>query len=144
MGLRVVVVSLVLPVAMVAQQPPSHAVDTTIRRLEERWRAAQQANDTVAFRELLAPELTVIGTSGSLRDRVGYIASRSTSWIPHSSQFSVDELHLRPYGTTVVVTGRETAAGSGPRVTARFTHVWAQRGRIWTLVAVQRTEIAPP
>jgi hypothetical protein len=135
--------TLLLPGMTVAQRPPSPVVDTAIRRLEERWRTAQQTNDTVAFRELLAPELTFIGTSGTLRDRAGYIASRSGSWIPRSTSFSVDELRLRAYGTTVVVTGRGTSAGTGTQATARFTHVWARRDTTWSLVAVQRTDIAP-
>lgn len=119
-------------------------VEASIRRLEERWRAAQQANDTAAFSELLAPDVTFIGTSGSLRDRADYIASRSRSWIPRATAFTVDELLLRFYGTVVIVTGRETSTGSGIAATGRFTHVWVRRNESWALVALQRTEIAPP
>jgi len=128
---------------LVAQQVPSRGVETTIRRLEDQWRAAQQANDTAAFRKLLAPEVTFIGTSGSLRDRDGYIASRAQSWIPRAARFTVDGLRLRAYGTVVIVTGRETTAGTGVAAQGRFTHVWSHRGNSWVLVALQRTEIAP-
>jgi hypothetical protein len=106
-------------------------------------RAAQQANDTAAFRELLAPDVTFIGTSGTLRDRADYIATRTGSWIPRSTSFTVDELRLRTYSTAVIVTGRETSTGAGTNASARFTHVWARRDGTWTLVALQRTEIAP-
>ena len=50
---------------LVAQQSPTGSVETTIRRLEDQWRAAQQSNDTAAFRKLLAPEVAFIGTSGN-------------------------------------------------------------------------------
>jgi ketosteroid isomerase-like protein len=143
MRARFVAIGLFLPAAVLSQQSSSQGIDAAIRRLEERWRAAQQANDTTAFRELLAPDVTFIGTSGALRDRASYIASRSGSWIPRSTQFTVDELRLRAYGTTVVVTGRETTAGAGVNATGRFTHVWARHGTAWTLVALQRTEVAP-
>jgi predicted TIM-barrel fold metal-dependent hydrolase/ketosteroid isomerase-like protein len=140
---QLAILALVLPAILTAQQP-SRAVEASIRRLEERWRAAQQANDTAAFRELLAPDVTFIGTSGSLRDRAGYIASRSGSWILRSTAFTVDELRLRFYGTVVIVTGRGTSTGAGTAATGRFTHVWARRNETWMLVAIQRTEIAPP
>ena len=143
MRLRLTVIALGFPVMVVAQQPPSSGVDTLIRRLEDRWRAAQQANDTAAFHELLAPDVTFIRTSGTLRDRADYMATRSGSWIPKSTSFTVDELRLRPYGTVVIVTGRETSTGAGTQARARFTHVWARRDATWTLVALHRTDIAP-
>ena len=144
MRIGLTVAALCLPAQLLAQASPTRGVEQTIRRLEERWRAAQQANDTVAFHEFLAPDATFIGTSGSLRDRREYIASRSDSWIPHSTSFTVDELRLRAYGTVVIVTGRETSTGPGTQASGRFTHIWARRAGTWALVALQRTEIAPP
>jgi uncharacterized protein (TIGR02246 family) len=143
MRARFAIISLFLPATVLSQQAPTVPIQTGIRRLEERWRAAQQANDTAAFRELLAPDVTFVGTSGTLRDRAGYIASRSGSWIPRSAQFRVDELRLRVYGNTVIVTGRETSTGPGVDASGRFTHVWARHGSTWILVALQRTAIAP-
>jgi len=144
MRARLAALALFLPATILSQQSASRGVETSIRRLEEQWRVAQQANDTMAFHELLSPGVTFIGTSGSLRDRAGYIASRAGSWIPRSAQFTVSELRIRVYGTAVVVTGRETSAGPGVAATGRFTHVWARDGNAWALVAIQRTEIAPP
>ena len=137
------VIALCGPAILLAQQPSDTSVDSTIRRLEDQWRAAQQTNDTTAFHELLAPDVTFIGTSGALRDRSDYVATRSASWIPHSRSFTVDELRVRFYGSTVIVTGRETSTGAGTQASGRFTHVWVHRDGTWTLVALQRTEIAP-
>jgi uncharacterized protein (TIGR02246 family) len=143
MKLRLTVIALFLPAILSAQQTSSSDIDRTIRRLEDRWRAAQQANDTAAFNELLAPDVTFIGTSGTLRDRADYIASRSGSWIPRSTSFTVDELRLRFYGTVAIVTGRGITTGAGTEARVRFTDVWARRGDTWMLVAIHRTEIAP-
>jgi uncharacterized protein (TIGR02246 family) len=140
---RLAIIALCLPAILSSQQTSSSGIDTTIRRLEDRWRAAQQANDTAAFHELLAPDVTFIGTSGSLRDRADYIASRAGSWIPRSTSFTVDELRIRSYGTVVIVTGRGTTTGAGTQASARFTDVWAHRNGTWMIVAIQRTEIAP-
>ena len=143
MRARFAVIGMLLPAIGFAQGSPTLRAQAAVRQLEERWRVAQQANDTAAFRELLAPDVTFVGTSGALRDRAGYINSRADSWIPHAAQFRVDELRLRVYGTTVIVTGRETSIGPGVNATGRFTHVWVRRGSSWNLVALQRTEIAP-
>ena len=84
MRLSLAVAAVAFPTMLVAQQSPARQVETAIRGLEEQWRAAQQSNDTAAFRKLLAPEVTFIGTSGSLRNRSGYIGSCAQSWIPRA------------------------------------------------------------
>src|SRR3989442_911689 len=113
----------------VSSPSPQDSVDArrAILRLEEEWKVAQRNTDTSAFIRLLAPDFTFIGTSGSVRDRAGYAASRSGSWIPQGTTFTVTELHVRIYGATAVVTGRENT--TGPRFTGstRFTHVWLLR-----------------
>jgi ketosteroid isomerase-like protein len=140
---RLTVIALCVPSMLLAQQPSSSSVEGTIRRLEDRWRVAQQANDTVAFQELLAPDVTFIGTSGTLRNRADYIASRSGSWIPKSTSFTIDELRVRTYGIVVIVTGRGTTTGVGTEAKVRFTDVWARHGATWMLVAIHRTDISP-
>jgi hypothetical protein len=125
----------------VPQSDSSRAVQALLM-LEEQWRQAQQANDTMAFRRLLAPELTFIGTSGSLRDVDGYIASRSASWIPRAATYTIAEVRVRVYHEVAIVTGKEATAGEAVANTGRFTHVWVRRQRLWHLVAIQRTDIA--
>ena len=116
---------------------------TTILRLEDQWREAQQHNDRAAFDRLLSPELTFVGTSGSLRDKAGFIASRGTSWIPQADSYSYAEVSVRFYGSTAIVTGLGATTGAGVTARGRFTHVWAKRKGKWRLVAVQRTEVMP-
>lgn len=114
----------------------------TVLRLEEDWRLAQHKNDRAALLALLAPDVTFIGTSGSLRDRDDYIASRAASSIPRSPTYEYSELRARVFGSVVIVTGREATTGKVTAFQGRFTHVWAQRDGEWQLVAIQRTDIA--
>jgi len=127
---------------------PTFAQDSTdarqaILRLEDEWKVAQRNTDTSAFRRLLAPDFTFIGTSGSLRDRAGYAGSRAGSWIPQGTTFTVTDLDIRIYGATAVVTGRENTTGLRFTGSTRFTHVWVRRQGKWQMVAAQRTAIAP-
>ena len=146
MLLRAVTLSLLLaPQALPAQSDsgPASTV-STILTLEERWRAAQHANDTLTFTALLAPDLTFIGTSGSLRDRADFIHSRAGSSMPRAATYAVDELRVRLYDSVAVVTGREATTGDSVSFTGRFTHVWARSAHGWRLVAIQRTDVAGP
>lgn len=114
-----------------------------ILHLEESWRSAQQHNDKAAFDLLLAPDVSFVGTSGSLRDKTGFIASRGGSWIPRATTYTVDVRSVRFYGRVAIVTGTAETTGEGVANKSRFTHVWALRQGRWRLVAIQRTDVVP-
>jgi len=116
----------------------------SILELEELWRKAQHDNDKAAFDRLLASDVSFVGTSGSLRDKKDYIASRAGSWIPHATTYTIRDLSVRFYGRVAIVTGTEETTGERVANKGRFTHVWARRAGHWQLVAIQRTDIAPP
>ena len=128
---------------MARSSEDSTPTERRIVRLERAWWSAQQHNDTMAFQRMLAPDVTFIGTSGSLRDRATFIASRRGSWIPQADSLNLSELRVRVFGTTAIVTGRGTTVGTGVASSARFTDIWLHRGDNWKLGAVQRTDIAP-
>jgi ketosteroid isomerase-like protein len=129
------------PVGVIAQTTAQARKE--ILRLENRWREAQHQNDKTAYEELLSSDLTFIGTSGSFRDKTGYIASRKDSWIPRAETYVYSEMAVRFYGGVAIVTGREATTGTGVQFEGRFTHVWAKRNGRWVLVAIQRTNITP-
>lgn len=122
-------------------RPPSHKAQ--ILQLEEAWRSAQQHNDKAAFDRLLAPDVSFVGTSGSLRDKSGFIASRGGSWIPRATTYTINVVSVRFYGRVAIVTGTAETTGESVANKSRFTHVWALRQGQWQLVAIQRTDVAP-
>ncbi len=141
--MRALLLSTMLSIAGVVAGPIETAqTERRVLILEDEWRIAQHKNDPAALLALLAPDVTFIGTSGSLRDRADYIASRSTSSIPRSSTYDYSELRVRVIGSVAIVTGREATTGEGTAFQGRFTHVWAQRQGLWQLAAIQRTDIA--
>ena len=131
------------PAAIATEAPGAGPVESTILALEDKWRVAQHSNDVAAFLTLLSPDLTFIGTSGSLRNRSDYIASRGSSSIPRAQTYEFSELRVRVFGPVAVVTGREATTGIGVGFQGRFTHVWVKDSGEWRLVAIQRTDIAP-
>ena len=111
-------------------------------QLEDQWRVAQHKNDKPTMEALLSADVTFIGTSGSMRGRADFLASRSTSALPRALTYEYADVLVRLYGSVAVVTGRESTTGAGTTFQARFTHVWAARGGAWQLVAIQRTDVA--
>ena len=126
-----------------AGQSARPAGKAEILRLEEAWRTAQQHTDRAAFDRLLAADVSFVGTSGSLRNKKGYVESRADSSIPRATTYTIRDLSVRFYGRVAVVTGTEETTGEGVAYSGRFTHVWARRAGRWQLVAIQRTGIAP-
>src|SRR4030095_16832668 len=131
-----------LPISALAQTK-SHRRAEEILQMEDRWREAQHRNDKTAFDELLSPDLTFVGTSGSFRNKEHFIGSRTDSWIPRAETYTYSEMTVRFYGSSAIVTGREATTGKGVEFQARFTHVWARNKGKWRLVAIQRTDITP-
>ena len=131
------------PAAVATGAPRAGQAESTIVALEEKWRGAQHGNDVAAFLTLLSPDLTFIGTSGSLRNRSDYIASRSSSVLPRAKTYEISEVRVRMFGSVAVVTGREETTGTGVEFQGRFTHVWVRDAEQWRLVAIQRSDIAP-
>jgi uncharacterized protein (TIGR02246 family) len=131
-----------LSTLLAAVSPEPSQSEAIVLRLEDDWRLAQHKNDTAALLSLLAPDVTFIGTSGSLRDRADYIDSRATSSVPRASTYEYSEFRVRVFGSVVIVTGRGATTGEGVAFQARFTDVWANREGRWQLVAIQRTDIA--
>lgn len=132
-----------IPRPMTGGPPGRGQVEAKILALEDKWRAAQHRNDAEAFMSLLSPDLTFIGTSGSLRDRSDFIASRAASWLPRAATYEYSEMRVRVFGSVAVVTGREATTGEGVAFQGRFTHVWTEKSGVWRLVAIQRTDISP-
>ena len=139
---KLVLCFLICTSVVLAGQSTRSSRKSEILRLEDAWRTAQHHNDGVAFDRLLAPDVSFVGTSGSLRDKKGYAASRAGSWIPRAATYTVRDLSVRFYGRVAIVTGTEETTGEGVTNKGRFTHVWARRVGRWQLVAIQRTDIA--
>jgi uncharacterized protein DUF4440 len=117
-----------LPMAALAQTK-RHRRAEEILQMEDRWRESQHRNDKTAFDQILSPDLTFIGTSGSFRNKDDFISSRNDSWIPRAESYTYSEIAVRFYGGSAVVTGREATTGMGVAFQGRFIHVWAKSKR---------------
>src|SRR6516225_3518213 len=126
-----------------------------IRELEAQISRAVVAGDRALFDRVLASDFTHTSHSGQVKTRAEWMAEDkvdSRQGKPQAGKttyeaFDVDDLAVRIYGDTAVVTGRSTpkgrtAKGEPIRGQYRFRRVWVKRGGSWQVVAFQGTRIA--
>jgi ketosteroid isomerase-like protein len=156
---------LILIAGIAATAPGSAKVDDRqdaraereIRALEAQLSRAVVAGDRAFFERVLAADFTHISHAGKFKTRAEWMAEEKVENRQGKPQagkttyeaFDVDDLAVRIYGETAVVTGRSTpkgrnARGEPIRGQYRFLRVWVQRDGRWQAVAFQGTRIAEP
>ena len=136
---------------------PDLGAEREIRELEAQLSRAVVAGDRGLFDRVLAGDFTHTSHSGQFKTRAEWMAEDkvdSRQGKPQAGKttyeaFDVDDLAVRIYGDTAVVTGRSTpkgrtAKGEPIRGQYRFLRVWVKRDGHWQVVAFQGTRIAGP
>lgn len=115
--------------------------------LEQQLAAAWVDGDRAFIEGLLAPEWTVIDTTGRVLTRDDVLEETFGSADRSILSMHVDDLEVRLLGTVAIVRGRTYATGSyrgeAASVTLRFTDVFHYRDGRWTIVASQGTVVPP-
>lgn len=133
------------------------AAEREIRDIEAQLAKAVVAGDRAFFERALAPDFTHTSHSGAFKTRAQWFAeSKFSSDQPAPKtgktlyeSFDVDDLSVRIYGETAVVTGLsipkgKNAKGEPIRGRFRFLRVWVKRAGEWRAVAFEGTRIAEP
>ncbi len=128
--------------------PEREAVEREIRALEAAMDEAIVKADLEAFDRLLADDFTHTNQSGKFRTKAQWLANHKPGKSSYDA-FPVDDLAVRVYGDTAVVTGRSTPKGrdsKGRPIAGQFLflRVWAKRDGRWQAVVFQGTRIAEP
>lgn len=102
------------------------------------------ARDAEAYARILADDFIFTGADGSVSDKKGEIERVRAGGLTFESGRSED-VRVKVYGNTAVVTGRFAAKGknNGRDFTfvERYTAVFVKRDGRWQMVAEQATEI---
>jgi Domain of unknown function (DUF4440) len=140
-----------------SQEDRNPRAEREVRELEAQLNRAVVEGDRGFFEGVLAPEFTHTSHTGKFKTRAEWMAENKfaspreepkpgkTAYIV----FDVDDLAVRIYGETAVVTGRSTPRGRNSKGEAirgqyRFLRVWVQRQGKWQVVAFEGTRIAEP
>lgn len=123
-------------------------VERTINELEEEGRRATLKNDVQATERLLADDWMNTNANGSVTTKpqlIGLLKSTPFNFL----SIEDDEVKIRTYEGSAVVTGRSVRKRSGQDGKAiaqqfRFTRVYVKRDGRWQVVAAQSTPILQP
>ena len=146
----IVLVCLLLSAAAWAQSPSSKkggmSDEERIKALEVERTAALVARDLKTLERTTPTDYTVIGSTGQLQDQKAFLEQVRSGNLRLTSD-DLDEMMVRIYGSTAVLTGRSTVKGTyeGRDIGGqdRFTRVYVKRGGAWVPVAYQATRISP-
>ena len=112
--------------------------------LENRRIEAMTKLDTQALDEILADDLSYVHSTARVETKAEFIAALTSGRTNYQS-IERDDVDVRQYGETAVVTGRAkfhvNANGNDVRFQVRFTDVYAKRDNVWRMVAWQSTKL---
>jgi ketosteroid isomerase-like protein len=135
-----VVVALLLATAPVALGQKSGRVEQELLRANQEYDEALVRGDASALDRIYADEFVYTTPDGEVRDKAQQLAFTKSGDLKLEFGRS-DDVRVRAYGNTAVMTGRFTARGSfGGRsidIRERYTAVWVKRRGRWQLVAEQ-------
>lgn len=101
-------------------------------------------SDVVALDRIYADEFVYTTFDGTVRDKTQQLSFTKSGDLRLESGKS-DEVRIRIYQNTAVITGRFTAKGQlrgkNLDIRERYTAVWVKQGGRWLLVAEQGNEI---
>ncbi len=111
---------------------------TQLLSLEQHWLDAAMQRDDAALRAILADDFVDVTYQGQLRDKADHLKS---SLAPAKTRQTLEELKVRLYGDTGIVTGLNTITALDGSFTARirFTDVFVKRAGRWQAVSAQET-----
>jgi ketosteroid isomerase-like protein len=144
------------PAVLAADGPPVSQAEREIRELEAQFARAVVEGDREFYERVLAEDFTHTSHSGVFKTRAEFMAEdkfgkkdNSGSGRTRYDAYDVDDLAVRVYGDTAVVTGRtsprgRTALGQPISGQYRYLRVWVKRQGRWQAVAFEGTRIAQP
>src|SRR5437660_1631655 len=107
MTLISVILAFVLMFAMASHPQVLSQQEEEVKKLEGERSKAQVQGDIGKLDEMLAPEFMELNTAGQIRTKRENIEGHKSGQV-HWEKFDLDELSVRVYGETAVVSGRLT------------------------------------
>src|SRR5262245_42703515 len=122
----------------------TNAVQELIR-LEEEWSQAMVQNDAEAIGRYMADDWTIIGPDGSVSDKPSFLGLVKSGALTHDVM-ETDDIRVRVYGDTAVLTARGVSGGQWHgrafREVERVSDVWVRQDGQWRCVLTHLSRIA--
>jgi ketosteroid isomerase-like protein len=140
MKLLFAIVALLLPAASATPGQTSGKTEQELLKANQAYDDALVRGDVAALDRLYSDEFVYTTPDGEVRDKARQLAFTGSGDLRLESGRS-DDVKVRVYGDTAVMTGRFTAKGKFKDrvidIRERYTAVWVRRRGTWRLVAEQ-------
>jgi uncharacterized protein (TIGR02246 family) len=136
------------PTAAASLTPAStENVEQAVRQLDNERTQAVLKSDTAFIERVYADDYVVIGANGSVRNKAQVIADFKSGALKLES-YKDDELKVRVYGDTAILTGRSTGTtkDKGQEISGQFlfTRVYVNRNGQWRLATHHISKVTQP
>ncbi len=115
-------------------------------RLAHDWDRAMIENDAEAIGRFMAEDWTIVGSDGNVGGKANFLALVKSGALTHDVMTSED-IDVRVYGDTAVVTARGVSAGKYQgqafREVERASSVFVKQDGQWRCVHTHLSRIAP-
>jgi ketosteroid isomerase-like protein len=122
----------------------THAIHKEIEALEMQWRQAVIDNDVKQMDHLLADDYIGISANGTVETKAQALAQRKAGTVK-INQLDLNDLKVRVYGDTAVVTSQADLVGSNGQSDIggryRYTRVYNRRLGQWKIVSFEASRI---
>jgi ketosteroid isomerase-like protein len=122
----------------------SHAIHKEIEALEQRWREAIISNNVAEMDHLLADDYIGISANGTVETKAQALAARKAGTVK-ITQLDLNDLKVRVYGDTAVVTSKADLAGTNGQSDIsgnyRYTRVYNKRFGQWKIVSFEASRM---
>jgi ketosteroid isomerase-like protein len=147
-SLMALALTLLMPAASIlaaaGPSPREDKIAQQVRAVERQRVQALTTNDLAALERLLADDLTYTHSTGAVDSKTTFLASLRSGDAKYETM-EHDDLRVRTYGETAVLTGRTRvkvkSRGEDLSLQLRFTLVYAKRAGRWQMVAWQSTRL---
>lgn len=114
-------------------------------RVVTEWDRAMVENDAASIGRYMADDWTIIGSDGSVGDKPSFLALVKSGALSHDVMES-DDVNIRIYGDTAVVTARGVSGGKYQgqpfHEVERVTCVFVRQERQWRCVLTHLSRLA--
>ena len=135
-------IAFALAASLAAAEHPAVAGTDAVRQVAEGWYKAAVQQDAAALNRLLADDLTYCHAGGKMQTKAEYMAAVMDG-PPHYESMTYNDVKIRMYGNTAVLTGSvDVKLVNQPVFRVRTLHVYVQNQGQWQLAAHESTRLS--
>ena len=123
-----------------AKPEQNNSAEQAVLKLTQEWLDAETNVDRAALNRIIADDFLGTGPMGTMVSKTDVIPREGVS---HGLNISGQDLKVRVFGDTAIVTGRGVPKGSPERPELRMTVVFVKRADRWQMVAGHLSAVPP-